>query len=570
MGERLGLFWYRFKYAVLAVGLLLPAMGGIVLNRLTESSTDATGKTVSIDGSITVLASGPGLLTECFTKNPQYNEDRRNCLDRLPEAWPIVASGAGVLLPESAGTTSEDAAGGVISKLTNVRAVAEGDLDNDGHPEQIVALDTTGSVPFKILSTDTKGVQVDTTALRFDDLKVTKAPAEILLADINRDGWLDLVTRTDKVGMKDSVDIYTNRGWAAPGRLSNTDDNWSKTLGKALEAIPAGATGQGVTAVRVVDLDRDGFQDFLTVSYNGVLNVLWGAADGFEAEYLSLPVPVGVVDMELSDINRDDRTDILLGVDIKGSGGLVDGVCPFNRPCDRGRGLRTGGVVTLLGQGRRDLASEPSLFVDGITYVTSMELADLDNDGWEELVIGRETREGSGETLDSNGALLYAPQLSGANDNNTLAGYVPATKDPLGELPAVRFIGSGDFDRDGDIDLVFSGRSAKSLISWENTGKPGNWIRVDVAGAAGLDRIGSNPDGLGALVEVVYGGKMLRREIGASGGRGEIQATELLIGLGRGAERVDRVTVYFPISSKKLEKAGVAVGTELLFTEPSP
>jgi hypothetical protein len=562
MKDNLSLVWYRFKYAILAAGLLLPALGGFLLSRAPVDTGGPAAGTDRISGELQVLTEQESGLVKCFTSNPRYNEDRKTCLAGLGGAWPVAVGAQGLLLPDGSWFTAEKKSPSSIpGDLGVVLSFAEGDLDNDGFPETLIAREGNSKFPFQVYSKTRGGDLTDTTERRLGQIAAPVRAADIALVDINRDGWLDIITRTERVGIKASVKLYNNRGWQEPGTFDEVENPWAKKITEALGAIPPGSVGLGVTALRVVDMDRDGYQDMLAVSYNGVLVVLWGKDGGFEEAYTTLPVPVGVVDLEVGDINRDDRNDVLLGVDVRSSGGLTDGVCPFNRPCDRGRGLSTGGVLTLLGENRREFAAEQRYHIDGVDYLTSLELVDIDSDGWEEIFLGRETPIGDPEALQSDGLLLYSPAVSA--DGPTGFDRIDVGRD----IPAVRYIGSSDIDNDADLDIILSGRTEKGLLYWENRSEQMQSLRIQVSGSATLDRVGSNPVGIGALVEVVYGTRTIRREIGG-GGRGENQTSAMVIGLGTGPSTVDKVTVYFPATNTKMERVAVPVGTELVLVEP--
>jgi enediyne biosynthesis protein E4 len=164
-------------------------------------------------------------------------------------------------------------------------------------------------------------------------------------------------------------------------------------------------------------------------------------------------------------------------------------------------------------------------------------LADLDNDGWPDLVV-----------------------VNGHVDNNLPIGgrILPQAEPPkvwrnLGEgrFRAVRDAGPfftsdhvargaafGDLDNDGDIDAVVSLMDRRpAVLLNESPDRP--WIRLELlTGDCGRPAVG-------AAVEVHAGGRIIRRLAKGGGSYLSCQDPRLLIGLGS-ACRVDRVVVDWP------------------------
>jgi enediyne biosynthesis protein E4 len=73
--------------------------------------------------------------------------------------------------------------------------------------------------------------------------------------------------------------------------------------------------------------------------------------------------------------------------------------------------------------------------------------------------------------------------------------------------PICRGCAFGDFDNDGDVDiLVVNLNEPPSLLRNDTTGG-GNWLKVKLVGAA------SNRSAIGARVTARYGGKMQTQEV---------------------------------------------------------
>lgn len=564
MGDALEIFWYRYKVLLLAAGLLVVAAAGWLLQG-NLSGAGGGSESPLLAGKIETVFEDNTTMSRCLENSGGYTDERVSCLRSLEAAWPLATAAEGLLLPGGAWYSNEQADPVPLVK-ERMRAFVSGDVDNDGYQDLVLSVD--GAASGLRVYTRTQDGYVDGSRLRLSGFENVQAPAEMLLYDINSDGWLDLVTRTEGSGVRGSIKLYMNRGWELPGAFDTVNTPWSEAVDTQMRSVPVSQGSVGISAIRVLDIDRDRRPDLVTVSLNGVLTVLWGSEGGFEKEPTSLPVPVGVLDMETVDIDNDGKLDLILAADIKGAGRAVDGVCPFNRPCDRGRGLVTGGAVVLRGDGKRSFTLADDLTVDGIAYTTSLETTDVDMDGWLELFIGREIHEGSPSGLDSRGVLAYAPVRAAGK----LTGFERVRSSDFDRIPAVQYIGSADVDGDGDIDLLLSGRTETKLFYWENRAKQGASVMVSVRGAADLDLPGTNRDGIGTRLELSNKGTLIHREIGVGGGRGENVDHQVYVGLGGGVAGAERVTAHFPVANTKdaerKVELDVAAGNETLIEQP--
>lgn len=134
---------------------------------------------------------------------------------------------------------------------------------------------------------------------------------------------------------------------------------------------------------------------------------------------------------------------------------------------------------------------------------------------------------------------------------------------------------SGDFDRDGRIDLFLANwwvNSQSLLLRNETPG--GNWLQVAVQGAAvrGSSSPALNRNGIGAVVRVYPAGKLGQsaallgaREI--SSGYGYTSGQEAIAHFGLGpVERCD-IEVVLPHGRGKLERRDVAAKQRLVVNE---
>jgi hypothetical protein len=129
-------------------------------------------------------------------------------------------------------------------------------------------------------------------------------------------------------------------------------------------------------------------------------------------------------------------------------------------------------------------------------------------------------------------------------------GHFKDVSGQAGEYFRERYIGRGlayaDYDNDGRPDLVFSNNAGPIVLLRNETETNNAWVRLELIG----DGKKSNRNAIGARVEIEAGGKKQTRFI--IGGGSYLSASErrLLVGLG-GADRADRVTVFWPSGQKQ-------------------
>ena len=221
------------------------------------------------------------------------------------------------------------------------------------------------------------------------------------------------------------------------------------------------------------DLDGDGHLDLVLAEYGhytGQLRLLRGRADGtFRDE--TLHRQPGTLKVLARDLNRDGRPD-LISLNAQGD----EGVTIFYQQAD--------------GSFRR----ERVLRFNSVWGSSWFDLADMDNDGDLDLLVA------SGDNADYShvrkpyhGWRLY--RNDGAN-HFTEAHFQP--------LPGCTRIVTGDFDRDGDVDLAtaayfpdFAEQPETSFVFWENldgtrfrarthpAARAGRWMLLETADATG-------------------------------------------------------------------------------------
>jgi hypothetical protein len=231
------------------------------------------------------------------------------------------------------------------------------DLNRDGYLDLVFAGMSDGQNVGTILWGSAAGFsEKNRTTL---PLKV-KRTATHAIADLNRDGYLDLVFADEYFGF---MHIF----WGGPAGYSE-ERSWSKL-------VSAGS-------VKLADLNGDGYLDFVVAgsfdpekkSYNTKTRIFWGTPQG-------TPSPDGVVELEaygsgecgIADLNRDGYLDLVLS----------------NYMSDSTRSLPIfiywGGKGGYSNTHRSVLPAESSL---------GIQTVDLNRDGYPEIVVHNHLKNG--------------------------------------------------------------------------------------------------------------------------------------------------------------------------------
>jgi FG-GAP-like repeat/FG-GAP repeat len=278
-------------------------------------------------------------------------------------------------------------------------AVAVGDLDGDGTLD--LAVVNTGSDTVSVLL-NTGEAPMFSGYVEYS-LGMGIAPCSVAMGDFNRDGLLDLAVANH--GSHD-VSVLLNQGH-----------------GTFTAAVSYGSVTTP-NAIAVGDLDGDGWPDLVVAdatlgSQN--LSVLRNSRDGtFPTSYL---VSVGTA-----------QSSVVVG-DLNGDGNLDLAITGFGSQ----------DVRVLLNNGDGTFAGPPAIYFNPLDPI-SVTLADLNGDGWPDLIAG---------------------QLAGVSSTisvllNTGNGSFSAAGDYLAE-PAAFSLAAADFDGDGRPDLVVAGHSGPAV-----------------------------------------------------------------------------------------------------------
>ena len=418
---------------------------------------------------------------------------------------------------------------------------AVADYDNDG--DQDLYVTNYGANVFYRNAGD--GSFADATAEA--EVEAPQWSTSAAFFDYDNDGSLDLyiagfldftpmtnrvcggVVRTDPEGLM-AISDYT-RSYCAPkdsyGGVpdvlyrNETDGSFADVSVRAGIANPEGK-GLGVVAW---DYDRDGDQD-LFVANDGMANYLYrNEGDGTFAD---VALQAGMA------FNGEGRAEACMGVDL----GDYDNDGDFDL-FTTNFSHETNTLYASGGERFRDMTAasglaQPSWRVLGF----GTGFFDYDNDGDLDLYVA------NGHILER--IPLFQPGVEFAQPDQLFAnrgGSFADVSDSSGTWFAAREVGRGaafgDYDNDGDLDLLVTNCGGPAKLLRNRGGNRRNWSMIRTVGSRG------NRDGIGAEVRLVSGGLSQIRVV--QGGSSYLSAGDRRLHFGLGSKtRIDTVEVRWP------------------------
>jgi hypothetical protein len=166
-------------------------------------------------------------------------------------------------------------------------------------------------------------------------------------------------------------------------------------------------------------------------------------------------------------------------------------------------------------------------------------LADFDNDGWPDCFVSNGHVDDNLESFGRKTAYAHPPLL-----HRNMAGsrFRLSTRDagPYFDSDHVgRGAAFGDFDNDGDVDIVVNHKDGAPALLRNDTKTANHWIRLSLVGTK------SNRDAVGARVTVELQSRTLVRQRKGGASLESSHDPRLLIGLGQETE-AQRVSIHWP------------------------
>jgi hypothetical protein len=178
--------------------------------------------------------------------------------------------------------------------------------------------------------------------------------------------------------------------------------------------------------------------------------------------------------------------------------------------------------------------------------------ADLSLDGWLDLVVANGHIDDTVRNIRGHVGYAQAPLLLANDGRGGFRDVAAAVGGGFAQPRVGRGLACGDFDRDGDVDLLMTTNGGPAVLFRNDQLAGHHSIRVTLTGTK------SNRDAIGASVRVTAGGLTQSRTIKSGSSYLSQSALPATFGLGR-EDRVQRLVIYWP-SGRAEEFTNLAAG----------
>src|SRR5436190_2885869 len=346
---------------------------------------------------------------------------------------------------------------------TTPLAIATGDFNRDGRPDLVTANAGSNNVSVLLGSTNSSFQSATNYA-------AAGSPFSVAVGDFNGDGKSDLAVANNGTA---NVSILLGLG--------------NGTFQPAVNY----STGSGPFWVIVADFDGDGHQDLAVPNFNAAnVTILAGNGDGTFGSAVSYATGNGPSGVAAADLNHDGKLDLAVsnygGDDVAVLLGNGDRTFQAAVHYAAGQGPYFVAIADVNGDGIPDLATANSgsrtasiflgtgsgMFLAAVQHPTDNEpsqlvFADFNRDGRMDFV------------APGQGAVAYNYLIVRLNIGTCTANcgtLAPPADSVAGTTPDA--VATGDFDRDGDLDLAVANKSSNDVSIL-----PGNGTASLTAGA---------------------------------------------------------------------------------------
>jgi hypothetical protein len=412
--------------------------------------------------------------------------------------------------------------------------VTVGDINNDGHADIFL----TNFGPNVLYLNNGDGTFRDATAGSGLDAIPWSCGAAML--DYDGDGKLDLYvtcystwtmeTDTPCYGDKErGVRVYCSPYSQTPVRhylFRNRGDGTFEDVTQAAGILRVDGRGLGVIAA---DVNLDGWTD-LYVANDGCPKFLFLNRGDGTFEDVS----------EESGAGFDARGGVQgsMGVDVED----VDGDGLPELLVTNFRGQYDTLYHNIDGRHFEDVTARAGIVEDTRPWVSwGCALADFDNDTFPDMLIVNGEVDDNLERLGQNVGFAQ-PAYVWRNQGKGTFRRVRSAGSFFNELHTARGAAFGDLNNDGKLDVVVVRLDRPPAILL-NESDAGRWVRLELVGHR------SNRSGIGAVVSVHLGDRILTRQVKGGGSYLSANDPRLLIGLGT-VDHADRIEVRWPSGAR--------------------
>jgi enediyne biosynthesis protein E4 len=424
--------------------------------------------------------------------------------------------------------------------------VAVGDFNNDGFPDVFI----TCVGQNRLFRNTGKGTFVDIT--RASGLGGREAfSTSAMWIDIDRDGLLDLFV-CNYVRWTPAHDVFCSldgkqksyctpeayRGetcWLFRNRGNGTFEDVTASCG----IFDSSSKSLGVA---LLDYDQDGWPDIFVANDTQPNKLYRNLHNG---KFRDVGLEAGVA------LSQDGKARAGMGVDaadFDGSGRPGLAVTNFdNEMIGLYRPQATGAYL--------DVASRSGVGIASLTRLGfGCVFADLDLDGALDLVVANGHIDETVRNIRGNVGYAQPPLLFLNQGNATFRDVAAAVGLEFAQPRVGRGLACGDFDRDGDVDLLMTTNNGPAVLFRNDQSSGNRSVRFKLIGTQ------SNRDAIGATLRIFHGGTSQSRVVRS--GSSYLSQSELAVTFGVGKrEVVDRVTIVWP-NGRSEEFTKVATGKQ--------
>jgi hypothetical protein len=424
--------------------------------------------------------------------------------------------------------------------------VAVGDYDNDGFPDVLI----TAVGQNRLFHNTGRGTFVDVT--RASGLGGREAfSTSAMWVDFDRDGLLDLFV-CNYVRWSAEHDVFCSldgkqksyctpeayRGetsWLFRNRGNGTFEDVTATCG----IFNSSAKSLGVA---MVDDDQDGWPDIFVANDTQPNKLYRNLRNG---RFRDVALETGVA------LSADGKARAGMGVDagdFDNSGRMGLAVTNFDNEMIGLYRPQAAGAYA-------DIATRSGVGAASLNRLGfGCLFADLDLDGALDLVVANGHIDETVRNIRGNVGYAQAPLLFLNQGNGSFRDVAPQAGSTFATPRVGRGLAYGDFDRDGDVDLLMTTNNGPAVLFRNDQTGGRRSVRFRLRGTE------SNRDAIGATVRVFHGGTSQSRMV--KSGSSYLSQSELPVTFGVGTRDViDRVTIAWP-NGRKEEFTKVATGRQ--------
>jgi enediyne biosynthesis protein E4 len=413
--------------------------------------------------------------------------------------------------------------------------VAVGDYNNDGFPDIFI----TCVGQNKLFRNTGKGTFMDVTrAACLGERQAFSTSA--LWFDYDRDGLLDLFV-CNYVRWSPEHDVFCSldgkhKSYCTPEAYRG-DTCWlfhNRGDGTFEDVTPISGifdTSSKSLGVAMLDYDQDGWPDLLVANDTQPNKLYKNLRNG---KFKDVAVEAGLA------FSTEGKARAGMGVDVadfENSGTPGIAITNFdNEMIGLYRSVRPGTYDDISIPAGVGLASKNSLGF-GCAFL------DVDLDGWLDLAVANGHIEETVRNIHGNVGYAQPPQLF-LNQGGKFQDVAADVDGGFAEPKVARGLAYGDFDRDGDLDILLTTNNGPAYL-YRNDQLAGNRsIRFRLIGTK------SNRDAIGAVVRIFYNGQSQSRMV--KGGSSYLSQSELPVTFGLGKrDKVARVQIEWPSGAKE-------------------